>query len=271
MTERLQKILSQWGIASRRQAEQMILDGRVRLNGNVVQPGQKANPQLDQIEVDGKPIYLSHRPQLTYLLLHKPLGVVSTCDDPQGRRTVLDLLPTDLRNHSGIHPVGRLDIDSTGAILLTNDGSVTFCLTHPRHSIPKTYRVWVQGHPTIADLNQWRRGVFLEGRMTRPAHVQVLSVKHPTQTLLEIVLQEGRNRQIRKVADQLGYPVLRLHRVAIGSIQLGSLPSGQYRSLTSNEIEFLQTQAKLIHRQPQTTHSAERATEREISKANRYD
>lgn len=247
MTERLQKIISQWGIASRRQAEQMILDGRVRLNGQVVQLGQKANPEFDQIEVDGRPIQPDHRPQLTYLLLHKPLGVVSTCDDPQGRSTVLDLLPVDLRNHSGIHPVGRLDADSTGAILLTNDGAVTFCLTHPRHSMPKTYRVWVKGHPSIADLNQWRRGILLEGRRTRPAQVQVLDDQHPTQTLLEVVLQEGRNRQIRKVAEQLGCPVLRLHRVAIGPIRLGSLPSGQYRSLTPHEIEFLQAQAKPTH------------------------
>lgn len=246
MTERLQKILSQWGIASRRQAEQMILDGRVRLNGNVVQLGQKANPALDQIEVDGKPMRLD-RPQPIYLLLHKPSGVVSTCDDPQGRSTVLDLLSAELRNHSGIHPVGRLDVDSTGAILLTNDGAVTFSLTHPRHSIPKVYRVWVAGHPTPADLDQWRRGVLLEGHLTRPAQVRVLDAHPPDQTLLEVVLWEGRNRQIRKVADQLGYPVLQLHRVAIGPIQLGSLPSRQYRLLTPDEIEFLQAQAKPVH------------------------
>lgn len=261
MTERLQKILSQWGIASRRQAEQMILDGRVRLNGNVVQLGQKANPALDQIEVDGKPMRLAHRPQSIYLLLHKPSGVVSTCDDPQGRSTVLDLLAAELRNHCGIHPVGRLDVDSTGAILLTNDGAVTFSLTHPRHSVPKVYRVWVAGHPTAADLDQWRRGVWLEGHLTHPAQVQVLEAHHPTQTLLKIVLRQGRNRQIRKVADLLGYPVLQLHRVAIGPIQLGSLPRGQYRLLTPDEIEFLQAQPN------QPPRSAERAiSERAISK-----
>jgi 23S rRNA pseudouridine2605 synthase len=264
MTERLQKILSQWGIASRRQAEQMILDGRVRLNGRVVQLGQKANPEFDQIEVDGKQIRWAQRPQITYLLLHKPLGVVSTCDDPQGRSTVLDLLPVDLRNHSGIHPVGRLDVDSSGAILLTNDGAATFCLTHPCHSIPKTYRVWIEGHPASSDLDQWRRGVLLEGRMTRPAQIQVLDTKHPTQTLLQIKLREGRNRQIRKVADQLGYPVLRLHRVAIGPIQLGSLPSGAYRQLESSEMAFLQAQIQTLSASPVIAESA-------LSKATPYD
>ncbi|HEY9658706.1 MAG TPA: pseudouridine synthase, partial [Allocoleopsis sp.] len=148
MTERLQKILSQWGIASRRQAEQMILAGRVRLNGEVVQLGQQADPDRDRIEVDGKLIQAVERPARVYFLLHKPLGVVSTCDDPQGRPTVLDLLPAVLQHHSGIHPVGRLDVNSTGALLLTNDGDLTFCLTHPRHAIPKTYHVWVEGHPT---------------------------------------------------------------------------------------------------------------------------
>lgn len=279
MTERLQKILSQWGVASRRQAEQMILDGRVRLNGQVVQLGQKANPEFDQIEVDGKLLRSVDRPQSIYLLLHKPLGVVSTCDDPQDRSTVLDLLSAELRNHSGIHPVGRLDIDSTGALLLTNDGNLTFGLTHPRHSIPKTYRVWVQGQPASADLDQWRRGILLEGRMTRPAQVRILDSRQPDRTLLEIKLREGRNRQIRRVADQLGYPVLRLHRVAIGPIRLGTLPSGQYRLLTQDEIEFLQAQVEqsqplmsdqVSNQVPnRIPHSV--IAERAISRATRYD
>jgi 23S rRNA pseudouridine2605 synthase len=239
MTERLQKILAQWGIASRRQAEQMIVDGRVHVNGHVAQLGQKADPTLDHIAVDGTLIRPNQRPQPVYLLLHKPLGIVSTCDDPQGRPTVLDLLSPDLRNHSGIHPVGRLDVDSTGALLLTNDGDVTFWLTHPRHSIAKTYHVWVKGQPTTAVLDQWRHGVWLEGRRTRPAKVRILTLQPPTQTLLEIELREGRNRQIRKIADQLGHPVLRLCRVAIGPIRLDGLPYGQYRPLTSTEIEFL--------------------------------
>jgi 23S rRNA pseudouridine2605 synthase len=243
MDERLQKILAQWGVTSRRGAEQMILDGRVRLNGNVVQLGQKADPNRDWIEVDGQLLQPESRPELIYLLLHKPAGVVTTCNDPQNRETVLDLLPRQLRQDYKVYPVGRLDADSTGALLLTNDGTVTFCLTHPRHSVPKTYHVWVQGCPPESVLEAWRKGVMLSDRLTLPAEVRVLESDKDTQTLLEIVLREGRNRQIRRVAAQLGFPVLQLHRVAIGSIQLQQLPSGQYRPLQDTEINFLQTQA----------------------------
>lgn len=241
---RVQKILSQWGVASRRQAEQMIADGRVRLNGAIAHLGQTANPEQDLIEVDGQPIQPENRPQALYLLLNKPAGIVSTCDDPQGRSTVLDLLPDHLRQGTGIHPVGRLDTDSTGALLLTNDGALTFGLTHPKHAIAKVYLVRVKGKPTASALTQWRQGVVLLGRRTQTADVQVLEYDQQGQTLLKVVLREGRNRQIRRVAEQLGYPVQRLHRVAIGSIQLGKLPSGQYRVLTQSEIRFLQGQVE---------------------------
>jgi len=242
MTERLQKILSQWGIASRRQAEQIILAGRVRLNGAVAELGQKADPELDRIEVDGKPVRPQNRPDRVYLLLHKPAGVVTTCHDPQQRRIALELIPDSLRQ-IGLHPVGRLDSASTGALLLTNDGAVTACLTHPRHSVPKTYRVWVEGQPSAAVLHQWRQGVLLENRRTRPAEIRQLEIQ-TDRTCLEIVLREGRNRQIRRVAAQLGHPVLELHRLAIGPIQLGKLASGQYRRLDLAEIEFLQAQVQ---------------------------
>ncbi|HAZ42950.1 MAG TPA: pseudouridine synthase, partial [Cyanobacteria bacterium UBA11371] len=209
MTERLQKILSQWGIASRRQAEEMILAGRVKVNGSVVDLGQKADPSCDRIEVDGKLVQPAHRPAPIYLLLHKPAGVVSTCSDPQNRPTVLDLLPPKLRQGQGIHPVGRLDADSTGALLLTNDGDLTFHLSHPRHSIAKTYHVWVESQPPEDILQTWRSGVVLDGKKTLPAQVVLLKTQPKSnKTLLEIVLTEGRNRQIRRVAEQLGYPVL---------------------------------------------------------------
>ncbi|MGG6293508.1 pseudouridine synthase [Leptolyngbya sp. AN02str] len=242
MDERLQKILAGWGVASRRQAEQMIVQGRVMVNGAIAQLGQKANPQCDRILVDGKLIQPGDRPNDIYLLLHKPKGVVSTCHDPQGRPTVLTYLPNDLQHDTGIHPVGRLDTASTGALLLTNDGAVTFCLTHPSHAVPKTYEVWIEGKPTPATLNHWRTGVLLEGRRTQPAEVRILQTTR-TKTLLDIVLREGRNRQIRKTADLLGHPVIALHRVAVGPILLGSLPVGQYRYLTQKEIGFLKTQA----------------------------
>lgn len=242
MTERLQKILSQWGFASRRQAEQMILDGRVCLNGEVVQIGQKANPQQDWIEVDGTRIHPTNRPTPIYLLLHKPAGVVSTCHDPGGRSTVIDLI-APIGVNAGIHPVGRLDTASTGALILTNNGAVTFGLTHPRHAVPKTYQVWVEGFPSSITLEQWRSGIMLGEKLTLPADICVLE-QGRNQTLLEIVLREGRNRQIRRVAEQLGHPVRQLHRTAIGSIRLGKLPSGQYRYLRESEIKFLQVQAK---------------------------
>ncbi|MDY7021136.1 MAG: pseudouridine synthase [Cyanobacteriota bacterium] len=260
MDERLQKIIATWGIASRRQAEEMILAKRVRVNGNVAHLGQKANPSYDCIEVDGKPIKPSHRPDPTYLLLNKPTGVVSTCANQGGQKSVLDLLPRRLRVGQGVHPVGRLDVDSTGALLLTNDGELTFRLTHPRHHVSKTYQVWVIGHPPESVLQAWRQGVILEGRKTLPARVKRLQQKmgdwaKPSalprnHTLLEVILFEGRNRQIRKVAEQLGHPVVKLHRVAIGSIPLNSpgkpeLALGHYRRLTPSEIKSLQIQVNL--------------------------
>ena len=239
MEERLQKILSQWGIASRRQAEKLIFDGRVRLNGAIAQLGQKANPATDIIQVDGRSIGCCNRPAVIYLLLNKPFGVVSTCRDPQGRVTVLDLLPISLRLDQGIHPVGRLDADSTGALLLTNDGQLTYQLTHPRHQTPKIYRVLVQGRPNAASLRQWRQGIVLSGRKTLPAQVRIVEQSLRNQTLLEITLREGRNRQIRRVAEQLGHPVLKLHRIAIGPVELQKLPIGHYRLLSPSEINSL--------------------------------
>ncbi|MBE9028275.1 rRNA pseudouridine synthase [filamentous cyanobacterium LEGE 11480] len=251
MPERLQKILSQWGVASRRSAEVLILDGRVRLNGTVAELGQKADPAYDQIEVDGKLIQPVNRPDLIYLLLNKPLGVLSTCADPQGRTIVLDLLPKSLRQSQGIHPVGRLDADSTGALLLTNDGDLTFNLTHPRHHVPKTYEVWVKGQPSNDVLSQWRKGVILDGQITLPAKVVVLK-RTSSKVLLEVVLIEGRNRQIRRVAEILGHPVLKLHRVSIGSVRLApettgiaSLQPGMYRSLSTLEIDDLKSRIGL--------------------------
>jgi pseudouridine synthase len=241
MEARLQKVLSQWGIASRRQAEEMIRQSRVRVNGVLAHVGQKVDPDRDTVTVDG--IVALQRPALIYLLLNKPVGVVSTCDDPQGRPTVLDLLPDQLRSGQGIHPVGRLDVESTGALILTNDGDLTFGLTHPRHSITKTYRVLVEGHPPKAVLQMWQEGVILDEKKTRPALVRVIETRG-TQTDLEIILKEGRNRQIRRVAQKLGYPVVELHRTAIGSIELHTpgqdlLLPGSYRSLFDFEIRNL--------------------------------
>lgn len=243
MAARLQKILSQWGIASRRQAEQLILAGRVRINGSVAVLGQTAEPATDRIEVDDTLLTLQTRPQPVYLLVNKPIGIISTCRDPQGRTTVLELLPPELKACEGIHPVGRLDIDSSGALLLTNDGELTFRLTHPRHSISKTYEVWVKGQPSSDIIDAWQQGIDLDGQYTLPARVRIVKRKDDN-TLLRIVLTEGRNRQIRRVAAQLGYPVLYLHRTKIGNISVDgdrSLSLGSYRHLQLAEVRSLQT------------------------------
>jgi 23S rRNA pseudouridine2605 synthase len=238
MNDRVQKVLSQWGIASRRRAERMILEGRVKLNGIPVTLGQKVNLSSDRLEVDGVEVESGQRPNLLYILLNKPAGVVSTCSDPQNRIAVLDLLPPELHRGQGLHPVGRLDLVSTGALLLTNDGSLTLAFTHPRYHLAKTYHVWVDGDPPKDVVQNWRDGVILDGTKTLPAEVEILERKEG-KTLLEIVLREGRNRQIRRVAAQLGYPVLALHRLSIGSIELQSLADGKYRFLSNFEINSL--------------------------------
>lgn len=240
---RLQKLLSQWGIASRRHAESLIQSGRVSVNGEIAHVGQRADPATDAVRLDGRLLSHHNRPDHHYLLLNKPKRVMSSCHDPQGRRTVLALLPAGLREGKGIHPVGRLDYYSTGALLLTNNGDLTCRLTHPRYHVPKTYRVWVAGEPRPEVLHQWRQGVMLAHQKTRPASVRVIStgiVGTVEQTELEIVLREGRNRQIRRVAELLGHPVRKLHRIAIGPIQLGPLRAGDIRDLTTSELAALE-------------------------------
>ncbi len=255
MQERVQKILSQWGIASRRKAETLILAGRVQLNGHRVSLGEKADPERDRLEVDGKLIKPTQRPNLIYILLNKPQGVVSTCHDPQNRPTVLDLLPKELRQGTGIHPVGRLDFNSTGALLLTNDGQFTLKLTHPRYHLPKTYDVIICGNLLETSLQQWREGVMLMGKKTLPAQVKVID-RRPQQTRLQVTLIEGRNRQIRRIVQQMGCHVLQLHRTAMGSIALDNppepcLPSGHHRLLTVSEIRFLKAHINSIREKSQ--------------------
>ncbi|MEB3225076.1 MAG: pseudouridine synthase [Synechococcus sp.] len=242
MAERVQKILARWGVASRRGAEQLILAGRVTLNGKPVQLGDQADPKGDRLCVDGKPLKITERPRHYYYLIHKPKGVVSTCADPKGRPTVLDLLPKDLQRGKGLHPIGRLDVQSTGALLLTNDGDFTLALTHPRYHIPKTYRAWLKGKVPERILDQWRQGVMLDNQRTLPAQIAVKTITQD-KTCIDIMLTEGRNRQIRRVADQLGFPVVKLHRLAIGNLHLGDLQRGHARPLTKAELKQLQAQS----------------------------
>jgi pseudouridine synthase len=228
--DRLQKLVAAAGLCSRREAETWLREGRVRVNGDLAQLGDRADPACDRISVDGQPLALP-RTTLT-LLLNKPPGVLSTCHDTHGRPTVLDLLPPELRR--GLHPVGRLDADSRGALLLSNDGDLTLRLTHPRYGHRKTYQVWVEGWPRPATLERWRAGVPLDGLPSQPVELHRLR-HHRGATLLELVLREGRNRQIRRTAEILGHPVLDLRRIAVGPLQLGDLAEGSWREVEPGE------------------------------------
>ncbi|MEB3302733.1 MAG: pseudouridine synthase [Cyanobacteriota bacterium] len=231
--ERLQKLIASTGLCSRRQAETLLRQGQVQVNGAVATLGDQADRGVDLIAIAGHPLPAPPAP-LT-LLLHKPAGVLCTCSDPRGRPTVLDLLPERWRRHSGLHPVGRLDADSRGALLLSNDGALTLRLTHPRYGHRKTYRVWVEGQPSSDTLESWRRGVPLDGVASAP--VELRTLKHSRHsTLLEVIMGEGRNRQIRRTADLLGHPVRDLLRVAIGPVALGPLQEGQWRCLHPDQL-----------------------------------
>lgn len=232
-TERLHKVLARAGLASRRDCEAMIADGRVAVNGSTVREmGVRIDPEADVVLVDGQP--LPHKVERVYYLLHKPLGVVSTVDDPQGRPTVVSLVDSPTR----VFPVGRLDIDSEGLLLLTNDGELTHRLTHPAFEVEKEYHALLDRPPSEQSLREWSQGVLLYNRLTARAHVERLD--HPdSKAWVRIVLHEGRKRQIREVARSLGYTVLRLIRVREGSLRLGGVAAGSYRTLTSPEIAKL--------------------------------
>ena len=230
MRQRLQKLMSAAGHCSRRQAEELLRQGRVEVNGRTAGLGDQADPEIDQVCVDGSP--LAKKTTERVLLLNKPPGVISSCHDPQGRETVLDLIPPDLRQ--GLHPVGRLDADSRGALLLSNQGELTLKLTHPRYAHSKTYRVTLSGTPSRSRLQRWRQGVELDGSRTLPASVTLLH-SQGDHSVLEVILREGRNRQIRRIASLLGYAVLDLQRVAIGGLALGSIEEGCWRELSRQE------------------------------------
>jgi 23S rRNA pseudouridine2605 synthase len=244
--ERLQKILSQAGIASRRASEQLMLEGRVTVNGTPVRElGTKADPAHDDIRVDGRRVRLPERHR--YLLLNKPRGYVTTRSDPQRRPTVIDLL-TGVRDY--VFPVGRLDYDSEGLLILTNDGALAAQLTHPRYHVARVYEVRVLGVPDAHDLNRLAKGVILDDRKTGPSDVRLLSdVRRGSErrdaghaTLL-ITVREGRNRQVRKMCEAIGHPVTHLKRVAIGPIRDARLKPGQWRELRPDEIERLRKAA----------------------------
>lgn len=240
MLERLQKVIAQAGVASRRDAEELIKAGKVKVNGKIVtELGSKIEPKRDRVTVDGKPLKAEKN---VYILLYKPKGVVTTLDDPRGRKTVAQLVAAIPER---IYPVGRLDYNTEGLLIMTNDGDLTHALTHPSHEIAKTYLAKVQGFPPEEKLDKLRVGIKLEDGVTAPAKINIVAIDQEKElTTLEIVIYEGKNRQIRRMCEAIGYPVKNLKRVKFAFLTLEGLRRGQYRQLLAGEVEDLKRLAK---------------------------
>ncbi|MCL7486786.1 MAG: rRNA pseudouridine synthase [Desulfobulbaceae bacterium] len=229
--ERLQKILARAGIASRRKCEELIKEGRISVDGRVTtELGVKVDPQKSTITFDGKPLA---REDAIYILLNKPAGYVTTLSDPQGRPIVTDLLPGIAQR---VFPVGRLDFDTEGALILTNDGRLGQYMQHPRHEINKTYVATVRGTLTPGRISQLEKGVIVDGQRTWPARVRVINRKK-NESIVELIIHEGKKRQVRKMLAAVGHPVRSLKRTAYGNLQLGHLAPGKYRLLSEKDLK----------------------------------
>ena len=240
MEERLQKYLAQAGIASRRSAEKMIAEGRVKVNGKVVrEQGVKVDGTKDIIEVDNKPVRVDE--EYVYLLINKPPGCVTTVKDPGKRPTVMDVV-SDIPKR--VYPVGRLDFDTTGLLLMTNDGEFAYRMTHPKFAISKVYEAYVLGQVSEEKLDKLRNGIMLEDGMTKPAKVKVLR-KENRKTLIEITISEGRKRQVRRMFQAINNPVIDLKRVKVENLTLGKVKEGEYRYLTFEELRPLMNKVQL--------------------------
>lgn len=230
---RLQKYLSECGVASRRKSEELISAGAVKVNGRPAQVGDKVDPRRDVVTVRGKKVV--HDKKHYYIMLHKPRGFITTMSDEMDRKCVAQLIKdVDAR----VYPVGRLDRDSEGLLLMTNDGEFANALTHPSRHVAKTYRVTVREEVSQEKIQQLSEGIEIDGRMTAPAQVHII-LKEPERTVLEFIIEEGRNRQIRKMCEALELTVIRLKRTKIGSIKLGMLPQGKWRYLNDDEVHKL--------------------------------
>jgi len=235
---RLQKYLAHCGVASRRKSEILIQQGLITVNGQVVtEMGYKITLGRDEVTFQGE-IVIPEEHNI-YIMLNKPEGVITSSDDQFNRKTVIDLIDSDYR----IYPVGRLDYDTSGLILLTNDGTFANRMMHPKYKIPKTYHALVKKTPSEEEIEAFKKGLLIDGFYTHPAFLKVL--KKDSMTLLEIVISEGRNRQVRKMCDVIGHPVQKLKRVAIGNILLGTLAKGEWRYLTDIEINELKERSFL--------------------------
>lgn len=231
--ERLQKVMAHAGIASRRKSEEFIRHGEVKVNGKLItEPGYKVDPEQDKILVRGEDISLETK---VYILLNKPAGYISTVDDPQNRKTVLDIIPNISQR---IYPVGRLDRDSRGLLLLTNDGDLTYKLTHPSHEIQKTYLVEIKDRIKQNKINKLEQGIELEDGLTSPAKAKILK-SGDNNSIFTLTISEGRNRQVRRMCKKIGYRVIDLKRIRIGPLSLDEIPEGKYRYLSDKEIKLL--------------------------------
>lgn len=231
---RLQKYMAQSGVASRRKSEEIILEGRVKVNNNIVKElGTKVDPRRDVVKVDNKVIKLEDK--RVYIMLNKPEGYVTTLKDKHSEKIVLDLIDGV---EERIFPIGRLDADTTGLLLMTNDGDLAYKLTHPSHEVPKKYIAQVKGVPNSKKLNRFRKGLRIDGRITSKAYIRILK-KQRDFSVLEISIHEGRNRQVRKMCEYIRHPVVELKRIGIGDLRLGSLELGKWRYLTEKEINYL--------------------------------
>lgn len=256
MMERLQKIIARAGLSSRRGGEQVILAGRVRVNGKVVtELGTKADPKKDKIEVDGQRL---HAEAFRYLLFHKPRNVVSTLRDPEGRPSVAEYLKGA---GTRLYPVGRLDFATSGVLLVTNDGDFANALLHPKGGVPKTYVVKVRGLMNERDLERWRRGVQLEDGKTQPAEIHFLRHEEG-KTWFEITLREGRNQQIRRMGEATGYPVMRLARLSFAGVTSEALKPGEWRPLTADELMSIREKFGVPKRVPKSVRFDEATFER---------
>lgn len=237
MEERLQKFLAEAGVASRRKAEVLIAQGKVKVNGKVVtEMGFKIDSEKDEVTYLEKKVS-KKQTKMVYIMLHKPVGYVTTAKEQFGRPAVVDLIQGVSER---IFPVGRLDYDTSGLLLLTNDGDLTYKLTHPKHDVDKTYIAKLYGVPDEGALQKFRRGVVLDGKRTKPAKIQILNRdKDGRFCTAEIIIHEGRNRQVRKMCESIKHPVAQLQRVATGELKLGDLPKGKYRHLTEKEVKYL--------------------------------
>jgi 23S rRNA pseudouridine2605 synthase len=233
MEQRLQKIIAEMGIASRRKAEEIIIEGRVTVNGKVAEIGMKADPRRDHIKVDGK--LLTKPEKKVYYVFNKPRGVMTSMSDPEGRPTVKEFFRGIKQR---VFPVGRLDFDSEGLLLLTNDGDFAHAILHPSKKIPKTYLVKVKGVLEDEELEKLRKGIKIDGKMTAPARVKKLK-KTESNSWIEMTISEGRKRQIRKMLERVGHQVIRLMRIRINGLEMGPLEPGSYRKLTTDEMHIM--------------------------------